>query len=190
MAGVFGVFGVKRTASLWVLLILKYAGLAAALGVLLRLADRTGYGRYRWWMVAVFVGPLCINRQAILEAVVPEFGVLTDSFVSSVNPVYREIDDGLMYDPLAGAQLLEETGWRYMQDPPEGPRQSLGVPWLLGGTPLAFELLVPAGTIEEQVANIIVDNLADCGAEVTVQAAEISQLSTGWPDQWRFPTRI
>jgi peptide/nickel transport system substrate-binding protein len=125
---------------------------------------------------------MCINRQAIMEAVVSEYGVVTDSFVSRVNPVYHETDDGLLYDPQAGAQLLEETGWRYVQDPPEGPRQSLGVPWLLGGTPLAFELLVPAGAIEEQAATMISEDLAVCGAEVTVRAEEIAQLSTGWPD--------
>jgi peptide/nickel transport system substrate-binding protein len=125
---------------------------------------------------------MCIDRASIAEALFAEYAFLTDSYVSPINPVYYEIDDGLPYDPEAGAQLLEETGWRYMQDPPEGPRQSLGVPWLLGGTELAFELIVPAGTIEQQAAAIIEENLADCGADVSVRAVEVEQLSTGWPE--------
>lgn len=125
---------------------------------------------------------MCIDRQAIVEAMYAEFGLVTDSFVSPLNPAYYEIPDSLPYDPEAGAQLLQETGWRFVQDPPEGPRQSLGVPWLLGGTPLSFELIVPVGTIEQQIAGMIEENLADCGAEVNVRAVEAGQLSSGWPD--------
>jgi hypothetical protein len=62
IAGVFFVFGVKSVASMWVLLVLKYAGLAVALGWLLRLADASGLGRYRWWMLLAFLGPMHLNR--------------------------------------------------------------------------------------------------------------------------------
>jgi ABC-type transport system substrate-binding protein len=123
-----------------------------------------------------------MDRQAIAAALYGEYGLVTDSFVSPSNPAYYEIPDGLPYDAEAGAQLLQETGWRYVQDPPEGPRQSLGVPWLLGGTPLSFELIVPVGTIEQQVADRIEANLEACGAEVSIRAVEAGQLSSGWPD--------
>ncbi|MGD8603713.1 MAG: ABC transporter substrate-binding protein [Anaerolineales bacterium] len=125
---------------------------------------------------------MCMDRQAIAAALYGEYGLVTDSFVSPSNPAYYEIPDGLPYDAEAGAQLLQETGWRYVQDPPEGPRQSLGVPWLLGGTPLSFELIVPVGTIEQQVADRIEANLEACGAEVSIRAVEAGQLSSGWPD--------
>jgi ABC-type transport system substrate-binding protein len=125
---------------------------------------------------------MCIDRQAIASALYGEFGLVTESFVSPRNPFYYEIDDGLPYDPEAGAQLLHETGWQFVQDPPEGPRQSLGVPWLLGGTELSFELIVPVGAIEQQIAGMIEENMEDCGAEVSVRAVEAGQLSSGWPD--------
>jgi peptide/nickel transport system substrate-binding protein len=125
---------------------------------------------------------MCIDRSAIAAALYGEFGLTTDSFVSPRNPIYVEIDDSLPYDPEAGVQLLQDTGWQLVPDSPEGPRQSLGVPWLLGGTPLSFELIVPVGAIEQQVASMIEEDLAACGAQVSVRAVEAGQLSSGWPD--------
>lgn len=68
MTGVFHLFGVKTLASLWALLTLKYAAIASSFFLLLRLAERTELGRYRYLFVPAFLGPIFLHRSTFFRA--------------------------------------------------------------------------------------------------------------------------
>ena len=68
IAAVFALLGVKSVAALWVLLALKYAGLAGALLLLLRAADGSTRSRDRWLLVPAFAGAICANRATFFWA--------------------------------------------------------------------------------------------------------------------------
>ncbi len=67
MAGVFKVLGVKSLASLWCLLTLKYAAVAVALLLLLRLAHQSGLGHYRYLLLPALLGPFYLHRSSFFK---------------------------------------------------------------------------------------------------------------------------
>jgi len=62
MAAVFKVLGVRTLASVWVLLTIKYLALACGLFFLLRLVDRAGFGRHRYWIIPLMALPAYFHR--------------------------------------------------------------------------------------------------------------------------------
>lgn len=64
LAGAFKLFGVKTIASMWAMLIIKYAGVAASLYALLSIANRTPFAKYKYILALIFIFLVYINRDA------------------------------------------------------------------------------------------------------------------------------
>ncbi len=106
----------------------------------------------------------CIDRQRIAQESFPYAeGVLAHSYVPPDHPLYAADQLHLWpYDPAAGRTLLEEAGW---QDADEGGIwEARDVPGIASGTPFSVTLLTTAGDVpRERTAEILEENLADCG---------------------------
>ncbi len=81
MASVFFIFGVKSYASMWVLFLLRNIAFAFTAFFLLKISDKTGYGRYRLLSVLFFVLLIILNKNTLLYRVDDVFLI---TFLSSV----------------------------------------------------------------------------------------------------------
>lgn len=110
MAGVFSLFGVKTLSALWVLLVLKYAGIALSLFLLLR-AAAVFHGRQRWLLVPAFALSLCANRATFFWSLHDTWVVLLGSTVIVYDFVVRSVAPSRRNDfgSLALAGLLPLT---------------------------------------------------------------------------------
>ena len=125
---------------------------------------------------------LCTDRQLLVETLFGGQSQVMDTYVPAdhllFNPEARRYD----YDPQAGAELLQNTGWIDIDSDPGTPRQSLGVSGVVDGTPLQLQLLTLAQSEREQAAQIIQKALAECGIGVDIRPLEAEQLFAPGPD--------
>jgi peptide/nickel transport system substrate-binding protein len=77
------------------------------------------------------------------------------------------------YDPQRAADLLNEGGWAL---PPEGVPGSPDYVRTKNTKSLAFTLLVPANPLHTAIAQVLVDNWAALGAQVTIEARPTSEI--------------
>jgi|CXWJ01.1.fsa_nt_gi hypothetical protein len=68
LAGVFKIFGVKSLASMWLVLVVKYAALAASLYFLLSVARQAGYGKFKHLLSLIFITLVFFNRDAFFRS--------------------------------------------------------------------------------------------------------------------------
>lgn len=112
---------------------------------------------------------LCIDRQAILETVLYGLGEVPDSYVPAAHPLHAEGVPAYPYDVAAAQALLQQAGWVDSDGDPATPRRALGVPGISNGTPLRLTYLTTQAAQRIQVAQRIVESLAQCGIEVEVK---------------------
>ncbi len=110
---------------------------------------------------------LCINRQAMVETLLPAGAEVPTSFVPPKHPALNTDLLPLEYDPEAGSALLESAGW--FDSDNDGVREYAGVSERIpAGTPLALTVLAPDDSrLREAVLPMLVRNLAGCGIQVT-----------------------
>jgi peptide/nickel transport system substrate-binding protein len=133
-------------------------------------ADFFGDARVRQAIV------LCIDRQAIVDAVLGGRSSVPASFVPEGHPRYNAAVTAYAYDANAANQLLEQAGWRDQDSDPATPRQAWGVSTVLNGTPLELTYLTTGAAQRVQVASMVADSLADCGVRVDVQYLDQAAL--------------
>ena len=81
MALVFVLFGVKSYASMWVLFLIRNAAFAFTAFFLLKISDKSGFGKYRWLVVIFFVLLILLNKNLLLYRVDDVYLI---TFISSI----------------------------------------------------------------------------------------------------------
>jgi hypothetical protein len=76
LAGIFYAFGIKTIASMWAVFVLKYAALAACVPILLSTVDRTGFRKYRYLSVMIFLGLIYLNLGTFFRSLHDEWLIL------------------------------------------------------------------------------------------------------------------
>jgi peptide/nickel transport system substrate-binding protein len=121
---------------------------------------------------------MCINREQIAAQLTLENAGVMDSYVTDDHPLYNPDIAVYPYDPAQAAELLDAAGWIL----PSGMnvRISQGIADVFDSTVFSIEYLYTEHPQNEVIAGIIVQNLADCGIEVTAKAMAPEELfSTG-----------
>ena len=121
----------------------------------------------------------CIDRQRIVDEVLGGFskvptGLLPYDVDTDLSP-YR-------FDVAIGAALLDEVGWKDVDDNPNTPRQAWGIPNVDTALPFEITLLTTGAGFHQKAAQIIIESLAQCGVQVTVQALPAEQLFAPGPE--------
>lgn len=143
----------------------------------------------------------CIDRQGIVDDILAGAGQVGSTYIPTGHPLYIDPGAGIAYDPAAGMRDLEAAGWTVPQASQDSVRQAGDVQGVNDGTRLALKLVSASGEIEEAVARRIVQDLAACGAEVSLETYDPGPLLAGWPDGpvfgrsfdlalWAWPTVV
>ncbi len=132
----------------------------------------------------------CVDRARLAEEAGLGLAQVTDTFLPPDHPLYAPPEEGLpAFDPAQAEALLTAAGWLDSDGDPGTPRTARGVPAVPDGTPLSFDLLVPAGGLEE-AAGRLAEGLAACGVEARVHAQPAEEVLAPWPEGPVFGRRF
>lgn len=118
----------------------------------------------------------CLDRETLLG------GMPSQPWPSFLSPAMSTLDEGIPYDPAAGAALLEAVGWRDHDGDPNTPRLAQDVLTVFNGVPLALTLLVGPSPFHQDLAAGIQQSLTACGVGVDVQTLTSAELYAPGPD--------
>jgi peptide/nickel transport system substrate-binding protein len=119
----------------------------------------------------------CTDRQRIAGESFPYDGAtVANSYVAEEHPLYASGRLHLWdHDPAGGGKLLEEAGWR--DEDGDGVREAYDVAGVAYRTPFSVTLHTTSGDpVRERTAEILVENLADCGIRLGVQVLSPEEL--------------
>jgi len=129
---------------------------------------------------------LCIDRQAVVANVLYGLSSVPDSFLPADHPLFNPQVTHYGYDLAAASQLLEQAGWRDVDNDPATPRQAWGVQNILAGTAFTVNYYTTGAAQRIQVATLIAESLTACGIQVNVQYLEATTLYASGPEGFLF----
>lgn len=111
---------------------------------------------------------MCLDRQKVVDTVLFGLSVIPNTYISSDHPLYNSTVAPYPYDPAQAKRILEEVGWRDVDNDPSTPRQAQGVLNVPPLTSLVFNYYTSSATQRRQVSEILAQSLAECGIGVNV----------------------
>ncbi|GAB4582099.1 MAG: peptide ABC transporter substrate-binding protein [Anaerolineales bacterium] len=123
----------------------------------------------------------CMDRQQINQTLYLGFSEIPATYLPSSHPLFNPNAPQYPFDPAAGMALLDEVGWRDTDNNPATPRVAQAISNVPDGTPLAFTYLTTPSAARQQTAQILLDSLAQCGIQLTIQALDIAELYAEGP---------
>ena len=111
---------------------------------------------------------MCLDRQKVLDTVLYGLSEIPNTYISSEHPLYNAEVVSYPYDPAQGNHILEEIGWKDLDNDPSTPRQAQGVANVPPLTPLVLNYYTSSATQRRQVSEILSQSLAGCGIGVTL----------------------
>jgi peptide/nickel transport system substrate-binding protein len=111
---------------------------------------------------------LCLDRQKVADTVLFGLSVVPNTYLSPANPIYNSNVSPYPFDPAQGNRILEQVGWRDLDNDPSTPRQAIGVLNIPNLTPLTFNYYTSSATQRRQVSEILAQSLNQCGIGVNV----------------------
>jgi peptide/nickel transport system substrate-binding protein len=107
-----------------------------------------------------------------------------EAWPSFLPPGGASLNEGVPYDPAAGAALLADVGWHDHDGDPGTPRLAQDVLTVFNGIPLSLTLLVSPSPFHQDLAAGITEMLTACGVGVdvgTLTPAELYAPGPGGP---------
>jgi len=126
----------------------------------------------------------CLDRQSLAAQ------THTEPWTSFLPPAQSIYQDGIPYDPVVGAALLEAVGWRDHDDDPATARLSQNVLSVFDGIPLTLTLLVGESPFHQDLAVSMVASLAACGVGLNVETLPLPELYAPGPEGLLFGRRF
>jgi len=125
---------------------------------------------------------MCIDRQAIVDTVLYGQSVVPNAYLPPNHPLYNPDVKVWPYDPAASAALFDEIGWLDDDGDPTTPRVAKAVTGVPDGTKLSMAYETTNSTLRQQVTQLVAQNQADCGVEVSLNLMPASQWFAAGPD--------
>lgn len=124
----------------------------------------------------------CIDRQRMADELFLGSSQVLDTYVPESHPLYNPEAVPYQFDPQSGAALLDSVGWVDEDGDPATPRVATGVPGIPFGTSFEFTFLTTAEDEKLRAAEILRQNLGECGISVEVQPLSWEELTAPGPD--------
>jgi len=124
----------------------------------------------------------CLDREALIRQVLYGQSEIPQGFYPSQHSLFVGNLTDTEFDPVAGRALLEDAGWIDSDGDSTTPRVSSGVEGVPDGTEFAVTLETSESTERIKAAELIRDQLADCGISVTVQAEDQAEIYAQGPE--------
>lgn len=125
---------------------------------------------------------MCMDRQSVVDTVLYGQSIVLDTYIPPNHPMFNAEVKHWPYDPAAAAKLLDEIGWLDADGDPATPRLATGVTGVPDGTPLSMNYETTTAAMRQQVTQILAQNLAGCGIEVTLGYHPASEWFASGPD--------
>ena len=111
---------------------------------------------------------LCLDRQKVVDTVLFGLSVVPNTYISPEHPLYNSTVALYPYDPDQANRILEQVGWRDLDNDPSTPRQAFGVLNIPQLTPLVLNFYTSSATQRRQVSEILAQSLGQCGIGINV----------------------
>jgi peptide/nickel transport system substrate-binding protein len=111
---------------------------------------------------------LCLDRQKVVDTVLFGLSEVPHTYISPEHPLYDTTVAPYPYDPDQGNRILDQVGWRDLDNDPSTPRQAFGVLNVPQLTPLMLNYYTSSATQRRQVSEILAQSLEGCGIGVNV----------------------
>ena len=124
----------------------------------------------------------CIDREKIITDILFSQSQIPPSYLPVNHPLAVAGLPVIGHDPAAGIQLLDQVGWKDLDNDVNTPRTSLGIPTIVNDVPFSVKFSLTDTAQHRQIADIVVKSLQECGVEVTTQFMPVSELLAAGPD--------
>jgi peptide/nickel transport system substrate-binding protein len=111
---------------------------------------------------------MCLDRQKVVDTVLFGRSVVPNTYISPDHPLYDSTVAPYPYDPSQASLILDQAGWRDVDNDPSTPRLAQGVLNVPPLTPLVLNYYTSSATQRRQVSEILAQSLAGCGIGVNV----------------------
>ena len=129
---------------------------------------------------------MCMDRQGIVSRWLWNQSSVPVGYVAASHPLTISDQTPLAFDPGAGAQLLDQVGWKDFDGDPATPRVAAGVTGVPDGTPLSVNYATTKAYMRQEVAKYLAASMAECGIQVNVQYYDPAELYAPGPDGMVF----
>ena len=111
---------------------------------------------------------LCLDRQNAVDTVLHGLATVPDSYIPNAHPLYTSELNLYSFSVNKGAELLEEIGWRDLDDDPATPRTAYNLTGVPVGTPLELDYVTTTALQRRETSEILAASLRDCGIGVNL----------------------
>ncbi len=110
----------------------------------------------------------CLNRQKVVDTVLHGLTTVPDSYIPNGHPLYTSDIDLYSFDPTEGADLLNDVGWKDLDNDPSTPRTAHNVQNVPAGTLLELDYITTTSIQRREASEILASSLEECGIGVNV----------------------
>lgn len=125
---------------------------------------------------------LCIDRQALVEALSGGRLQVADAYIPADHPLYNPDTKHYSFEPQAAADQLAAAGWLDQDNEPSTPRIANGVQGIADGTSFAVQYLTLDDAEHQAAAQLIQADLKQCGVQVNISLQPAQKLLASGPD--------
>ncbi len=122
----------------------------------------------------------CVNRESINRQVLYGQSEVPADFYPAEYSLHNGDVSAVKYDPESAKETLTNAGWIESED--GSARTAQQAAGMLAGTAFSFELTVSNSAESVKAAEMIKEDLAACGIDVTVNALPLGELYAQGPD--------
>ena len=124
----------------------------------------------------------CLDRQQVVDSVLSGLSSVPNSYLPLEHPLYNPNVTTYSFNVSAAAQLLDQAGWKDIDNDPSTPRQAWGVPGIPDGTPFEINFVTTNAVQRQQASTFLTGSLAQCGIKINVQYLDANTLYASGPD--------
>jgi peptide/nickel transport system substrate-binding protein len=123
----------------------------------------------------------CLDRQQVVDTVLSGLSSIPNTYLPEDHPFYNPDITAYSFNVAAAGQLLDQAGWKDIDNDPSTPRQAWGVPGIPSGTPFVVNYATTNAVQRQQVSTILAGSLAQCGIKINVQYLDANTLYAPGP---------
>jgi peptide/nickel transport system substrate-binding protein len=124
---------------------------------------------------------LCVDRQGIVDKLLYKQSSVPATFFPPTHPLYPTDLSAVAYNPEEGGNLLDQAGWKDLDNDPATPRVAAGVLNVPDGTKLELNYMTTEAGLRSKTAEFLSGSLAKCGVQVNVKTMNAGQLFAQGP---------
>ena len=125
---------------------------------------------------------MCLDRQKVVDSVLHGLVSVPDSYIPNEHPLYTPLLDLYAFDPTEGAALLDDIGWKDVDNNESTPRVSYNVTGVPSGSELVLNYITTTTIQRRQASEILTDSLQRCGIGVNVTYLDPETFYAPAPD--------